>query len=35
MEQEDKLVQYLKLSPNDLWNRDLDEFLEEWEVSDS
>jgi DNA topoisomerase-2 len=31
-EQEQKLLAYLKLTPIDLWNTDLDEFLEEWEA---
>lgn len=31
-EQEDKLLAYLKLTPIDLWNSDLDQFLEGWEA---
>lgn len=30
---EAELVELLKLSPQDIWNRDLDNFLAEWEVS--
>ena len=30
---EGELVELLKLSPQDIWNRDLDNFLAEWEVS--
>lgn len=30
-EQEQELLQYLKLSPIDLWNADLDIFMQEWE----
>ncbi len=29
---EGELVELLKLSPQDIWNRDLDNFLGEWEV---
>lgn len=29
---EDELLEYLKLSPTDLWNTDLDSFLDDWEV---
>ncbi|KAG8811088.1 DNA topoisomerase 2 [Serendipita sp. 399] len=30
-EQEAKLLEYLKLTPYDIWNQDLDAFLEQWE----
>jgi len=30
---EAELIALLKLSPQDIWNKDLDEFLAEWEVS--
>lgn len=28
---EEELIELLKLTPQDIWNKDLDEFLEEWE----
>lgn len=31
-EREDELLVLLKKSPKDLWNTDLDKFLEEWQV---
>ena len=30
---EHELVALLKLTPQDIWNADLDEFMEEWQVS--
>lgn len=32
-DKEVELLALLKKSPQDLWNKDLDHFLEEWEVS--
>lgn len=29
---EEELMALLKLSPQDIWNRDLDVFLAEWQV---
>ncbi len=29
---EQELVELLKLSPQDIWNRDLENFVGEWEV---
>jgi DNA topoisomerase-2 len=30
---EQELIELLKLSPQDIWNHDLDNFLAEWDVS--
>jgi DNA topoisomerase-2 len=30
---EEELIALLKLSPQDIWNRDLDVFVSEWQVS--
>lgn len=32
-EKEDQLLAMLKRTPHDLWNEDLDNFMDEWEVS--
>jgi DNA topoisomerase-2 len=29
---EQELIELLKLSPQDIWNTDLDNFMAEWEV---
>lgn len=32
-EREKELIDLLKLTPNDIWNKDLDDFMNEWHVS--